>query len=421
MWDVGATAGVAAVVIGVPAAWFAWKSTAGDRRTASEQEWVDERARLNAARDSLSTTARQMHTAFDDQVESIGQTDMLTLRGWRTTPIPLADIETVWRDVPSINQAKLLRLTSSSLPLARTGNRYARYSDAMRALAKPRLFEDRLSYRLVGLTWNEGMRPSMEFAKCRYFDMLDISEPLAHEFAREVNSLRSPRKGHPSWRRLPLRSKLKNDLLGLNSRAVLPSIGTLLLRKTPDGEATFLLHRRDPAAVAIAGGHYSLIPAGVFQPASDSPAALLSDLDLWRSVARELDEELLGSAEAGGSGGVPIDYDYSEPYASFQKEIDAGRMKAWCLGLGIDPLTLTVELLTCLVVDASAYDALFAAIVKENEEGKVVAEGRNASGIVGFKFTRTGVEKLGEGSQLSPVAAATCALALKHRDLLLGS
>lgn len=231
--------------------------------------------------------------------------------------------------------------------------------------------------------------PDQGFATCRYFDMLDVSEPLAHELARATDrrAFGLVRRARPGWRHVPLRARFRHDVLGLEKRAVLPSIGTLLLRRRPDGEGTFLLHRRDPDAVAIAGGHYSLIPAGVFQPSSDSPTSLSRDLDLWRSIARELDEVLLGSAEAKGESGVPIDYDVTEPYASFQRAISARRMTPWCLGLGIDPLTLTVELLTCLVVEADTYDTLFATAVIANEEGHLVSAGRDTAGLRGFDFT----------------------------------
>lgn len=422
MWDVGTMTGVVAATLAAPAAWFAWKATANDRRSASEHEWIDHRALLNSSRDHLSATAREMHTG-SGTVTTVEDTDMLMLPEWRKKPILLDDVRVIWRPTPAADQKNLLRESSKWLPPTRKGGRYPRYSEAMRALAKPRLFEDRLSYRLVGLTWRDDADPVMEFATCRYFDMLDVSEPLAHELAR-VKGRGWPtfaRKALPSWRQLPLRSRFKQDVLGLETRAVLPSIGTLLLRRAPDGEATFLLHRRDPNAVAIAGGHYSLIPAGVFQPCSDSPVSLSRDLDLWRSIARELDEELLGSEEARGEGGVPIDYELKEPYASFQREIAEGRMTPWCLGLGIDPLTLTVELLTCLVVDADAYDKLFATAVMTNEEGHLVAAGHNTAGLMGFDFSHATFEELRTAGQLSPVATATAALALKHRELLLGA
>jgi len=37
--------------------------------------------------------------------------------------------------------------------------------------------------------------------------------------------------------------------------------------------------------VAIAGGMYHIMPAGVFQPASVAPAACAHDFDLWRNIA----------------------------------------------------------------------------------------------------------------------------------------
>ena len=66
-------------------------------------------------------------------------------------------------------------------PPGPSGVPYPRYSQAVRALAKPTLFENRGSYRLLGLGW-DGSKGHMEYGYTTYFDMLDVCEVMAHEF-----------------------------------------------------------------------------------------------------------------------------------------------------------------------------------------------------------------------------------------------
>lgn len=75
------------------------------------------------------------------------------------------------------------------------------------------------------------------------------------------------------------------------------------------GEATFLLHWRDPGKVATGAGSHALIPAGEFQPSSAARWDRHNDFDLWWCLVREYAEELLGEPERDGSSGEPLDYD----------------------------------------------------------------------------------------------------------------
>lgn len=87
-----------------------------------------------------------------------------------------------------------------------------------------------------------------------------------------------------------------------------PGISTLTIRREADGSATFFLLARNPDLVTN-GRHYSLLPAGEFQPASIATQSISSDLDLWRNIVRESSEEMLGQPEHDGSSGTPVDYE----------------------------------------------------------------------------------------------------------------
>jgi hypothetical protein len=86
----------------------------------------------------------------------------------------------------------------------------------------------------------------------------------------------------------------------LTRRIVVRSIDTLTIRRS-SSSATFLLHQRDPGRVAVCGGMFHVMPAGVFQPSSVSPRACSHDFDLWRNMQREFSEELLGNLEHDGT------------------------------------------------------------------------------------------------------------------------
>jgi hypothetical protein len=154
---------------------------------------------------------------------------------------------------------------------------YTRYTSAIRDLAPPVLFEDRPSYRLLSVAWRSN---ELTLGMSSYFDKLDVSEALAHEAAAAALD------GELTWLRLPFRA-LVGDPLDLARRAVNPGIVTVTIRRDAVRSAgTFLLLRRDPTRVG--GGHYSLVPAGEFQPIGGL------DGDLWRNIVREYSEELLG-------------------------------------------------------------------------------------------------------------------------------
>lgn len=51
---------------------------------------------------------------------------------------------------------------------------------------------------------------------------------------------------------------------------------------------------------------------------------------------------------------------------------EGGEVRAYCLGLGVDPLTFAADLLTAVVNDARVFDELFGKIVSDNAEGRVL-------------------------------------------------
>jgi hypothetical protein len=203
----------------------------------------------------------------------------------------------------------------------------------------------------------------------------------------------------------------------LPSRVVLPAVGTLTLRRTPDGQGTFFLLYREAGEVATGEGTYGPLPAGMVQPASFSPFAHRQDLNLWRTIMREYNEELLGVPESKGNLGTEVDYD-QPPYSSLNAAPADGSLRVWFLGMALEPLNLAVCLLTVAVFEADTFDTIFAGAVERNDEGLVISGPRSNGNVTGLALDDASVNDL-PSSRMSSPAAGLLQLALQHKDVLL--
>jgi hypothetical protein len=156
------------------------------------------------------------------------------------------------------------------------------------------VFENRSTYRLTGADL-AGSPPRLSFALGRYFDGIDTGEAAAHEYAAtRLGEPPSGASGPPG-----LRTSI-GDPCDLRRRPANLAISTLTIRlDRATGEASFVMHWRDPAKVGHAGGLYQVIPVGVFQPSGEAPRHRREDFSLWRCMLREFAEELGGQPESG--------------------------------------------------------------------------------------------------------------------------
>jgi hypothetical protein len=254
-----------------------------------------------------------------------------------------------------------------------------------------------------------------------YFDAVDVCETLAHELAAAYVSFLPDgiEVRHPAGRRLPFR-KLVGDPFDLDHRLVGASIDTLTIRQSRSS-ASFVLHQRDASRVAVAGGMYHVMPAGVFQPSSMAPAAQAADFDLWRNMMREYSEEYLGNLDHDGNASAVIDYDGQEPFHSLNAAVREGKVRVFFLGVGLDPLTLWGEILTVAIFDDDIFDELFASMLAQNHEGTVVRVAHPTKSPQYVPFTEERVDQLVEAEPLAPAAAACLELAWRDRETLLSS
>jgi hypothetical protein len=394
----------------------------------SQQRWRHERRYLNEHRHQLTVALAHLYPLLS----RVAGTQLLARPQWCPAgPVPLEDVHLAWRPGPLRTVVDPVRPAGSEgvRPWRNDGQPFPSYADALAVLDPPRLLANRTCYRLLGADaavhtagGTMGRAPELTFGANRYFDLINLSEAVAHETARQV--LRQP-GATLELAGLPLRAAV-GDPLDLARRSTPAGIGTLILRRDRDaGTAQMFLHWRDPASVAVNGGLYQVVPAGMFQPSDEAGWNLANDLGLWRAIAREVSEELLGTSEDYGSDRAPIDYQRWPFFAALTGARRAGTLHGYWLGVGVDPLTLDADLLTVLVFDAPFFDAEFGGLVAANDEGYLLKSPSGpdpaAGGDVGLEFTAGSVERFTRTEAMQPAGAATLALAWQHREVLLNT
>ncbi|NUR26618.1 MAG: XRE family transcriptional regulator [Catenulispora sp.] len=376
---------------------------------ASQEEWNRVRRYLIESGIGLATRTASL---YDDQLR-VDDVPAIAPAGWIPAgPVRLEDVALHWiPDLPSPRITGHEAEARPTLPLRARGHAFSQYSSAIRYLRPPALFENRHSYRLTGLSWSGG-RGDLTFGLSTFFDKLDVSEPLGHEAAQAELA------GRLDWSHLPFRSLIE-DPFDLAVRAVNPGISTLTLRLDREaGTGTFFLLQRDPTQVTN-GRHYSLLPAGEFQPASIAAESVVADLDIWRNMVREFSEELLGHPEHDGSSGVPVDYEVWPFFRAMSAARVAGTIRAYVLGVALDALSLNASIATVAVIDASTFDQLFRDLVSRNPEGEVVRSLDGTKSIHGLPFDQATVQRLLTRERLGQTSAACLTLAWRHRHQLL--
>ncbi|MGH3974239.1 MAG: helix-turn-helix transcriptional regulator, partial [Pseudonocardiaceae bacterium] len=307
-----------------------------------QQHWRDIRAALGGRRRDLAVLAESLYR--DYRVAGLDGTGVISTSAWiPDTPVPLEET-TLGLDLvvaePAVTGAE--PESAAVRPLVSVDARYRCYHHAVRDLAAPRLFENRLCFRLIGLDWTRSAA-RMRFGQMSFFDAMDTNEALAHEFAAHHVTANGDEAVLPrvSWRGLAFR-KLIADPFDLSRRALMGAVGTLTIRG--GGSPAVVLHHRDSSRVAGGGGMVHLLPAGVFQPSSVFPAAVAADFSIWRNIQREYAEELLGHDEYDGSG-RSIKYSELEPFITMDLAVAEGRIRVFYIGVILDALTLAGDIL----------------------------------------------------------------------------
>jgi hypothetical protein len=368
------------------------------KRTASELRWLRVHDYLQRNRHELAVRAAEEYPAGS----RVAGTPLLAAPEWvPAAPVPLESIRLELHRTAPVPRVTDVAAVAPVLFPERTGApAYRRHCDVIGVLAPPAIFENRPVYRLTGADLTGG-QPRMSFTLGRFFDAVDVGGAAAHEYVAAELGLIEDR---------PLRAAVK-DPCDLDAWPAMMAVGALTLRHDrTTGTASFPLHYRDPRRVGHAGGMFQVIPVGIFQPSGEAEWNVPNDFDLWRGLLREFAEELLGDSEDHGSETAPIDYD-GWPFGwRITGALGDGQVRAWCVGLGADPLTFALDLLTVVVVDALVYDELFGRAVSDNAEGAVLPP---------RPFDEPTVNELLNDHPVQAAGAALLKLALAHKDALL--
>jgi hypothetical protein len=278
------------------------------------------------------------------------------------------------------------------------------YSEAVRRIAGMSHFFNGTIYRPIEIDVGEAYR-RIRVNEAKYFDYLDTSEVLAYQAAVEDRHGR----GHRRARRY------RDDLgspFDLTNRVASLGVLTLTIRLGSPYH-TFFLHRRDPTKVVVGSELFQVVPAGEYTPSDISREAVRDDLDLWRNIAREYAEEMLGREDAQGTGGKSIDFDDASPFRELAQARRDGNLSVRALGIGIDPLSWKPELLTVAIFGSDVFDVVFKDIVLRSDEGTlIVREG------VGLPFTKETIDDYATSRSTRPGAQACLTLAWRHRRTL---
>lgn len=368
----------------------------------SQEEWLRVRTASGIRGRELNELAAWL---YPESLRAPGG-HVLQILGWLLDqPVELGAVRLNWAESQSV-PARLSPM-EHVLPLTLQGHRYTDYSRAVRDLVRPRLLENRVSYRLVQVASGDGL--DLSFGTTTFFEAFNLQQSLTHEF--KAAWLDSP-DSMPDWSDLPLRAAV-GDRFDPHQLLMSPGISTLTIRRDPTGDHRFVLHDRDGAAVADGGGLCHVMPAGEFQPSSVAPVDIRNDFSLWRNIMREFSEEFLGNPEHDGCGSRSIDYATEEPFRSFELARAEGTFRVWHYGIVLDALTLGATQLTVAVIDDHVFDRLFADLVSTNDEGQVVGRGGRAD----IPFTADAIDRL--DPRLSSSALTLLRLAWRDRNLLL--
>ena len=397
-------------------------------RTPSEERWLQVTAALNRDRRDLAARAA---AGYPPELRVAG-TPLLAPPAWRLdAPVPLDAVRLEFRpDTPPPDVPDLATLAPGTLPVRADGTAYARYSDVVAALAAPSVFENRPVYRLIEADLADANGPRLAFGRGRYFDGIDAGGAAGHEYAAarlgeiaaagpaggaaDAGTAGDAGAGSVDGAGTPARCAYRAALggpTGLARRVAPLAVSALTLRHDRQADtATFPLHYREPGKVGHAAGMYQVLPVGIFQPSGEAPWNEANDFSLWRGLLREYAEELLGADEDYGSELAPVDYQAWPLARAMTDGLADGRVRAWCLGMGADPLTFALDLLAVVVIDAPLYDHLFGDMVDANAEGKVLGP---------HPFDDRSVNRLLANAPLQAAAEALLTLALAHRGTLL--
>ncbi len=397
------------------------KSTKPVNVKRSQEEFVIINKKFGGTnRTQLSEIAHSINLDYlkDEKFLPLEELPLLCIDRWiPEKPIPLEEVSCSLVDeaAPKLNPVKL------PLPYTDEQHRFPLYTNAVKELLQPKIFEDNRQYRFLDLE-SDGTNFQFNISKkpYSYFYKINYGKGVQHELIRnllEINKIDLfddvfSFDKHSKIKALPFRKQILDGLKqsgAFNHTVVLGGISTLTLIHNGDS-FRFLLHERG-SGQGYAANIRHVIPAGEYQPLSKGDN-FSKDLPLWNNTMREYAEELGNLEEFKGEEGKIFDYSKTSPFSDYLREVEQGNIKNFFLGFGLDPLSLQAEVVSVSIFKEDTFNELFGSTpFTNNDEGVIITEADRW----GIPFTQEEVDQRLEEGML---AAGDSALRLtfKHLD-----
>ncbi|MFC3713970.1 hypothetical protein ACFOMD_15460 [Sphingoaurantiacus capsulatus] len=323
----------------------------------AQARWAFARAHVSTARHRLAQLARQHYV---DRGVTDGKHPLLCEHGWLLSKfVELREFD----DFVSAHDASLPPPLVQRLP-----GGAGTFADtvAPRTVGSGAETRNNDEYRLTFARPTEhGLQ--LTFGPSKYLDYVNGLEVLAAEIAdADLNGT----LGH-----LPMRSAL-GDPFNLATRAAIAGVNVVLLTlnyrppNTADVGDYFWIHVRATGAFEAQNVRH-VVPAGSHGPSGVGFPDTVRDIPLWRTIMRELLQEVFGIEGAvidTDDGSDPLDAPASRDLATALRNPQIARF--YLTGLGLDPLTTKPEILAVGVLDMAALRRRTSArMVRGNFEG----------------------------------------------------
>lgn len=345
-----------------------WRLQRRERRErAGEERFRRVLARMKKDRAVAQTDAAQLLRARRPEAQSAINSHLFALPTWiHDVPLPLEELKTKFTksDAFPIPVTPTAGLPAAPVP-------YDSFSQCIQKLAPPKEFNDYPHYRLLAI---ESKLLQFSKTKTSYFKKIDFGQYLEYRWFCER---------WPNWLRRSGCAKLWGTISTPADYMVLAGVSTLTLLH--DGaNMRFIMHQRGQQETAFAMGTFHVAPAGEFQPACEAPTSFELDLDIWNNIMREYGEELGGQDDYDGHSNELFNYHLS-PYRELCRGRQAGNIRLYYFGTGLDPLTLQGEILTVAVFRERIFNRIFPNVLARNSEGKF----NNSGGKWGTPFNES--------------------------------
>ncbi len=353
-------------------------------------EWIHQRRSLRTDQSAIGRVMAYYGATLEHG-------PLLVPREWELAgPVPTNNLEL--RLAGTIESPRRPVPTPAVGVLPPGSSRGERYSSAVQRLASPGIFADRVCYQACDISVGDhGI--CLTLGVMRYFEFFDEGEAMRHEWELVGDDVQ-----HAILRRA------LGDLTNLGGRKVIIGVTVVTLRVDHDNEsATFLVHRRDPTAVATEQGQWHVVPCGVFQPRRDDATTWGDDANLSDLVIREFAEELLGMDE---------DVADDEIVNRFRDALASGGLRIWITGIGINPVIGNLEILCAAVFSDSTFDEVLRDLVTDSPEGSLRSPS-DSVGVAGFAFERGVIDTLLSEKPFAPSGEAALRAAWRWRQRLM--